>query len=230
VSTNLSDLTKAAESTPELTLEMSPALKANDFFVGTLGSGQGSRDLVKWAFEQASVGERSADVYEYQDQVDYYDNKYVIAALASIQKAGSIELANVREEILPLVTNMKKGEAVKGKVSGQSLSAIASSYNAKVDTVKSANFNSSYLPVLGSEPKVLAAAANMEPNAVSQPIVGDQGIYIVKVASKTAPTVATNMPSLRRQASGVYQGQVNRQLMQAMRKDADIEDNRSTFY
>jgi peptidyl-prolyl cis-trans isomerase D len=209
---------------------MSPALKANDFFVGTLGAGQGSRDLVKWAFEQASIGDRSTDVYEYQDQVDYFDNKYIIAALASVQKAGVIDLANVREEILPLVTNMKKGDAVKAKISGQSLSAIATSYKSKVDTVKSANFNSSYLPVLGSEPKVLAAAANMEPNSVSQPIVGTNGIYIVKVSNRTIPTVATDMPSLRRQASGVYSGQVNRQLLQAMRKEANITDNRSTFY
>ncbi|MFT5263156.1 MAG: peptidyl-prolyl cis-trans isomerase D [Polaribacter sp.] len=227
---DLAAMTKAAESTAELTMEMSPALKANDFFVGTLGAGQGSRDLVKWAFEQASIGDRSTDVYEYQDQVDYFDNKYIIAALASVQKAGVIDLANVREEILPLVTNMKKGDAVKAKISGQSLSAIATSYKSKVDTVKSANFNSSYLPVLGSEPKVLAAAANMEPNSVSQPIVGTNGIYIVKVSNRTIPTVATDMPSLRRQASGVYSGQVNRQLLQAMRKEANITDNRSTFY
>jgi len=56
---DMTAMTKAAETTPELTLEVSPALKANDFFVGTLGSGQGSRDMVKWAFEQASIGDRS---------------------------------------------------------------------------------------------------------------------------------------------------------------------------
>jgi len=139
-------------------------------------------------------------------------------------------VANVKEEILPLVTNIKKGDAVKGKVSGQSLVAIARTYNAEVDTVKSANFTSSYLPELGSEPKVIAAACNMAPNSVSQPIVGNAGIYVVKVSNKTAPTAAVNIPSLRKQASGVYQGQVNRQLMQAMRKTAKVKDNRSTFY
>ncbi|MFK7810386.1 MAG: peptidylprolyl isomerase [Saprospiraceae bacterium] len=227
---SLADMTKAAESTPELTLEMSPALKENDFFIGTLGAGQGSRDLVKWAFEEASIGDRSADVYEYQDQVDYYDNKYVIASLASIQAAGSVDLANVKDELMPIVTNLKKGEAVKAKVSGQALSSVASSYSAEVDTVKAASFNSSYLPELGSEPKVIAAAYTLDANKVSEPIVGSNGVYIVKVSNKTAPTVAANIPALRRQASGIYQGQVNRRLLQAMRKSADIDDNRSNFY
>lgn len=227
---DLSSMTKAAQTNSKLTLEMSPALKANDFSIGVLGTGQGSRDLVKWAFENASIGDRSTDVYEYQDPVDFYDNKYVVAGLASIQKAGSVDLANVREELLPVVTNLKKGEAVKGKVSGQALSAIASSYNAVVDTITGASFGSSYLPELGAEPKVIAAACNLEANGTSQPIVGTNGIYVVKMTNKTAPSAATNIPSLRRQASGVYQGQVNRQLLQAMRKTADVDDNRSTFY
>jgi peptidyl-prolyl cis-trans isomerase D len=227
---NLAEMTKGVSENPELKLEMSPPLKANDFSVGSLGSGQASRDMVKWAFEKAKIGERSAEVYQYQDAVDFYDNKYVIAALASVQKAGSVDLANVRDEITPLVTNIKKGEALKAKVSGQALPAIAATYASVVDTVTAANFNSSYLPKLGAEPSVLATALSLDPNKVSEPIVGANGIYTIQVINKTPPTAATNIPALRKQAAGAYTGQAGNQLLQAMRKTANIKDNRSTFF
>ncbi|HHS96018.1 MAG TPA: hypothetical protein ENJ45_05455 [Phaeodactylibacter sp.] len=226
---NLDEMTKSVEANPALNLEMSPALKENDFFIPGLGGGQPSRDMVKWAFT-ASLGDRSTDVYEYQDAVDYYDNKYVVAALASIQEAGSVDLANVREEIEPLVLNLKKGDAVKNAVAGQSLPAVASKYNAVVDTINRANFNASFLPELGAEPKVVAAACSLEPNTISQPIVGVNGIYVIKVLNKTAPTAAANIPALRNQAVTSYRTQANRRLIQALRENADIQDNRSTFY
>ncbi len=228
---DLEAIKASADQNPDLTFEYSPALKRNDFIVGTLGSGLGSRDMIKWAFNgNTEVGQRSDDIYEYQDPVDFYANKYVVAGLVSIQPAGNVAVANVRDEIHPLVVNLKKGEAVKGKIGGQDLTAIAATYNTQVDTITAASFNSSYLPDLGSEPKVIAAACNLEPNSVSQPIVGTNGIYLVRVSNKTAPTTASNIPSLRKQAAGTYQAQVNRQLLQAMRKTANIKDNRSIFY
>ncbi len=225
----LADLEKAAEANPDLTLESSSALKRNDFFVGTLGGGQGSRDMIKWAFT-ASPGNVSSDVYEYQDQVEFFDNKYVIAAMKSVQKAGSVDIADVRDEIEPKVLNMKRGASIKDKVAGQSLSNIASTYGAEVDTITGATFTSAYLPEMGAEPNVVAAAYNMEASGVSEPIVGNNGIYVIRLMSKSLPTAATNLPQIRRTTSSKYQNQVTRQLMQAMKKTVEIEDNRSTFY
>ncbi len=227
----LEEMAAAAEGNPDLSVETSAGLKKNDFFVGTLGAGEGSRSMVKWAFSgNASKNLVSSEVYEYQDPAEFFDNKYVIAGLKSIQKAGNVSIADVRDEIEPIVLNQKRGEAIKGKISGQSLGAIASSYNSEVDTITGATFNSSYLPELGSEPNVLAAAYNMEANTTSQPIVGNNGIYVIQLVNKTLPTAVTNLPQVRKQASSTYQTQVGRQLIQAMKKTVKIEDSRSTFY
>lgn len=228
---SLDDMIASAEADPNLTVETSAGLKKNDFFVGTLGAGEGSRRMVKWAHSgKASIGLVSADVYEYQDPAEFFDNKYVIAALKSVQKAGSVSIADVRDEIEPIVLNQKRGEALKSKISGQSLSAIASSYNSDIDTITGATFNSTYLPELGSEPNVLAAAYNMSANTTSEPIVGNNGIYVIQLVNKTLPTAATNLPQVRKQASSTYQTQVGRQLIQAMKKTVKIKDSRSTFY
>ena len=77
---------------------------------------------------------------------------------------------------------------------------------------------------------MIAAAFNMGVNSVSQPIIGNSGVYVVSVKDKPAAGAPTNIPQLRRDASATAQTQVSSLLMQAMRKEADISDNRSQFY
>jgi len=228
----LEEMAAAAANNPDLTVETSTGLKKNDFFIGTLGGGEGSRNMVKWAFSgKSSIGVVSSEVYEYQDPAEFFDNKYVIAGLKSIQKAGNVSIADIRDEIEPIVLNQKRGAAIKDKIAGQSLASIASTYNSEVDTITGATFNSPYLAEMGgSEPNVLAAAYNMEANSTSAPIVGTNGIYVLQLVSKTQPTAVTNLPQLKKQTSSTYQTQVGRQLMQAMKKTVKIKDSRSTFY
>jgi parvulin-like peptidyl-prolyl isomerase len=77
---------------------------------------------------------------------------------------------------------------------------------------------------------VISAAFSLESGQVSQPIVGDNGVYIVKLLTKTSNSNPPNIAQLRRQTSSSTQVQVPRQLIQAMKKNASIEDNRSRFY
>ena len=222
--------TSAAEK--NLEIQLSAPLKANDYVVGTLEPGNSSREIVRWAFKGGTeVGSVAPEVYSFQDPVEYYDNKYVVATLRSIQPAGAPKLANIREEIEPQVYNLKKGEVITSKINGTDLNAIASSFEVQVDTATNVNFNTSYLVgVQKNEPKVVSAAFNLETGQVSQPIIGDNGVYVVKLINKNTLSNSPNIAQLRRQTSSAVQGQVPRQLIQAMKKNATIKDNRSNFY
>lgn len=228
---DLSSFTKSAAE-QNLDVELSLPLKANDYQVGTLEAGNSSRELVRWAFAGGTdVGDVAPDVYSFQDPVEFYDTKYVVAALRSIQPAGVPKLENIKEEIAPQVYNLKKAEVIKSKISGTDLNAIASSFESKVDTAANVNFNTSYLVgVQKNEPKVISAAFSMEVGQVSQPIVGDNGIYIVKLVNKNTTSNPANIAQMRRQTSSNVQAQVPRQLIEAMKKNAKIKDNRSKFY
>ena len=222
--------TSAAEK--NLDVQLSLPLKANDYVVGTLESGNSSREIVRWAFKGGTeVGNVAPEVYSFQDPVEYYDNKYVVAALRSIQSAGTPKMANIKEEIEPQVYNLKKGEVIKSRISGTDLNTIASSFEVGVDTATNINFNTSYLVgVQKNEPKVVSAAFNLETGQVSQPIIGDNGVYVVKLINKNTLSNSPNIAQLRKQTSSAVQGQVPRQLIQAMKKNATIKDNRSNFY
>lgn len=221
------DALKTAAEAQGLSVESSPGFKKNDHIVGALGGGQASRDIVKWAFENSpNVGEVSPEVYRYQDPTNYHYNKYVVAALKTVQAPGTPALANVRDDIMPMVMNQKKAALVKGN----NLSSIANTYNTEVDTVSGANFSSGFIAGLGNEPKVVASAYNLQNGQVSAPIAGDGGVYILQLNNKTAPTAPNNVPQLRKTNNATLSRQVQANLMPSLRKNAKIEDNRSNFY
>ncbi len=224
------DALRTAASAEGLSIESSPPYKKNDYIVGTLGGGQASRDIVKWSFENNNIGEVSPEVYRYQDPTNYHYNKYVATALKSVQGAGTPSLANIRDEIMPVVLNQKKAEMLKSKISGQNLTNVASTYGTEVDNVTGASFNSSFLAGLGNEPKVVASAFNLKQGEVSAPIAGDGGVYIVEVTNKTAAAAAANIPQLRKTATSEISRSVQANLMKSIKGNAQIEDNRSNFY
>ena len=234
---NIDDLRKNAAAQGK-TIESSPALKANDFAVGSLGPGQGSREMVRWAFgvdvnvEAPETGDVSPQVYSFQNQGEFYINRYVVAALKSVQAAGLPSLANVKDEIEPMVINRKKGEIIKQRVQGKTdIASIASTFSTQVDTASSISFASAFLPKAGaSEPKVVATAFKVDLNQTSEPIAGNSGVYIVMPTNKPAAAPAANIAQIRTSSQQSARNSARARLIQALRKNADITDNRSTFF
>ncbi len=227
---NLADFTQSAND-QGLNIETTTPLKANDYALNILGTGATSRDIIRWAYTgKTSTGDVAPEVYEYQDPVEYYTSKYVVIGLKSITEAGNPSAASIADEIRPLVLNQKKAEVIKSRITSQNLSAIASSFSTKVDTAATVTFNSSFIPNMGNEPEVIATAFNQEPNSVSDPIIGNTGVYIVKLNSKSAVTGPSNIPTLRKQSTQSTQSQIAGSLLQSMKKNAEIKDLRSKFY
>ncbi len=223
------DEMKASAKNMNLVVKSSAPLKKNDFIVGELGSSQSSRDIVKWAF-QNSVGAVSPSVYSFEDPVNYYTNKYVVAALRSIQPAGLPSVANIKEELMPLVMNLKKGEILKGKITSKDLNSIATTYGTQVDSANDIKFSSSFVPGMGTEPKVIAKALTLAKNSVSNPIVGENGVYIVNVTSSQNSNGASNVGALRKVFNSKYTANIKSQLIKSIKDNAEISDNRSTYY
>ena len=227
---SIADLQKIA-SDNGLTVESSPLVKANDYIVGTLGSGQASREMIRWAFNaDTDAGNVSPEVYTYQDAVNFYNNKYVIAALQTIQPEGMPSVTNIRDQIEPLVMNQKRAASIKGAVQGKDLNAVAGQYGATVETAENVNFNSAFVPGLGNEPKVIASAFNLNVNDVSAPIAGDNGVFVVQMTNKPAVGEPSNIAQLRKTSNTQSQSRISAQLIPSMRKNADVEDNRGNFY
>ncbi len=227
----LEELEAAVDEAPDLTLETATALRENDFAVGDLGPGQSARSMVQWAFQKGKVGMVSPEIYSFRDEVENYTNRYVLAGLKAIQKPGLPDLAFIRPEIEPLVINRKKGEKIAAQLQGaQSLQAAAAQYSAEIDTLTGLTFANNFIPSLGNEPKVLGTAFVLEPGTLSQPIVGQSGVYVLQVINKPSAAGSGNLAQVRQRMSASARSQVRTAMMQAMKEQAEITDNRAEFY
>ena len=224
-------LQTSVNNDPNLSLEYASGIGANDYAIGAvLESSQASRDIVRWAF-RSSPGEVSPELYTYEDAENQAVTKYVVAGLEEIVDPGVPTVGAIRDQIEAEVLNLRKGDLLTEQVRGKSLSAIASQYNVTIDTLSNITFNQGFIANLGSEPKVISQAFGMEAGSTSQPIVGNSGVFMIQlISAPVAPNFDPNIPQLQRQVSGVTKSLISTQLIQSLKKEVDIEDNRSRFY
>ncbi|MEO1257201.1 MAG: peptidylprolyl isomerase [Bacteroidota bacterium] len=230
------DQMRAAAAEKGYTVSTSPALKANDFSLLGLGTGQGAREMIKWAFgtsqniEPADVGQVSPQIYSFQNPGEYHVSKYAVTALQSIRPAGIPSYQNVKPDMEADVINRKKAELIKSQLSGMTdLQSIAAKYSTKVDTATNVAYAAATIPGAGSEPKVVAEAFKTDLNQPSAAVAGNTGVYVVLPTNKPAPAPA-NASFTRQTAQISDRGQVGVKLMPSLRKNADITDNRSRFF
>ena len=228
---NTQQLTESAMATPYLELQTSAALKANDFNILSLGSGQSSRDIVRWAFNSnTNIGDVSPEIYIYEDPVNYYNNKLVVASLKAIRPAGKPSVQDMKSEIETAVRNQKKVEILQSRITSTNLNQIAGTFATETDTARAISFSSGFIPGIGQEPKVLATAFQLEQNQVSAPIGGNNGVFVVKVLNKTSTPAPGNLSVIKRSNAQQVSSQLQNSLMPALKEEASVKDYRSKFY
>ena len=213
-------------------LKESTPYKENDYFFMDFGSDPASREIIRWAYEPGvEVGDISSIIYTYTDKVNYYNSDYVVIALDRIYPEGLKSVDEARTSVELLVINKLKGEKIAEQVSGSDLAAIASQFGSKVDTISSVNFNSGFIPNLGNEPKVINAVFNGSINTVSNPIIGNSGVYVVmptliNISDQAAPNYLQQKTSSETQVVN----EAGFRFIDALRKGADMDDKRYLFY
>jgi len=227
----LDDMISVISERNDVAIDRVTNIKANDFVFADLPSGNTSRDIIRWAFNGTTdVNDMAPDVFIYTEPNLFYNSKYVLAGLKSIEPAGLRSVASAMDEIGPLVRNEKKGAIIAERLNGKGIDAAASAFGVGIESASGVTFNSRFVPTLGQEPKVIAQAFGSDVNNVSQPIVGNSGVFIVKPTNKTEAGAATNLPSFRSTEANTLRNTVGQKLIDSMRKLANVEDERFTFF
>lgn len=221
----------SALANDEVKLETAGGLKKNDYTFADLGSGQTSRDIIRWAFDsKTKVGSVSPVAYTYTDEVNYVDSKYVIVGLKSVDKPGLATVESVRSSIENLVRNAKKAEMIKARIKSSDLAAIAAEFGVEVETANEVSFGRGFIPNAGAEPKVIAAIFKQGEGSVTAPIAGNTGVYVVKTKAKRTNPASGGAMAQKMQASSSARMRINSGLMEAIRKNHKVDDNRFTFF
>jgi len=185
------------------------------------GVGQ-QRRIVQWAFEdEASVG----DIKRFD-----IPSGYVVAQLTAKNKEGLMTAENASSKVLPILTKEKKAEILKGRINSKNLQEIASNNNTIVQTANAVNLGSPTLPGAGREPEVVGSVFALEPGSVSNPIAGNNGVYVVELESKNEAPAMNSYQGIAQQETAQRRQNASQRLFEALREKAEIEDNRARFY
>ncbi len=185
------------------------------------------RQLVRWIFE-AKQGEVSK-IYQ-------LGNKYVVALVTKVREKGYKPLGDVSAEIRSEIRKQKKANQLANQLSNAAagsslLDAIAAKLGTVVKTANGVQLSSYSIQNLGAEPKLLAAAYEIDLNKISSPISGENGVYIIDVENKTKSAnqnISTEL--MKRYIEGSYKARVNYEAFQVLQDLANIKDYRGRFF
>lgn len=228
---SLDELRTSTDNNPNLFLTTTNFLSRNDFSIQGLGANSTSRDIIRWAFSRsARVGNVSPEIYGFQHPDLYFTEKYVVVALEGIEAAGLPSVSSVRSSVLPLVLNKKKGQRIAADIEGMSLEQISNQYNIAIEQANDFNLGAFFVPGLGDEPAVIGSIRNLSSGQQSNPIIGNSGVFSLRVTNKVDPPVVSVSSQARRQLSNQKRNQVGVRLMESIKEQSDIEDRRYTIY
>ena len=181
-----------------------------------------NRSIVTWAFNSdTKIGEiKRFNV----------TNGYVIVQLTRRNPKGLMSVAEASAMVTPIIIKEKKAIKIRESITSSVIQEVAKNQNL---TVKTANSISMATPTIaggGTEPKVVGVAFGTKVGETSKLIDGENGVYMVRI------TAINNAPELDNYTSFVNQlnlqeaPSVNNKVYNALKKAAEIEDNRAEFY
>jgi peptidyl-prolyl cis-trans isomerase D len=195
-------------------------IRENDFAITGLGS---NRALVRWVYQH--------DAGEVSDPTEIGGDRFVVALITAVNKAGLMSPAEARPAVETLVRNEKKAKIIiDTKFKGNTLASYASSTGAPVLRADSLAFSAPFITGIGSEPKIVGAAFNKALMAkASEPIAGTTGVFSIKIESNGAKASTQDLNTMRQSMiqnarMTSYRG------LDALKKAATIKDSRAKFY
>ncbi len=184
------------------------------------------RQIVKWAFnEDTQIG----DVSEVFD----LDGQYVVAVLTEKYEEGYPSLDEVKPRITTNVLNEVKGRylAEKMKAYNGDLDKIAKEMNGIKESVPALAFTDRNMPKFGREKMVIGYTFGMDDGKTSKPLIGNGGTFVIKLNKITHVTdLSDYTPVVKKMEENFAKRVKQDRPYQAIKKSADIEDNRISFY
>ncbi len=183
--------------------------------------------ITKWAY--------SAEINNVSNIFSQGDEKYIIAVLTEAREEGYAELERVRTEITLAVKKGKKANKLAKSLNEQlagvtDLSQFGIDNNENVGEATQVKFANTYVSGVGLEPYVVGAAMYLPVEQVSQPLVGESGVFVVSVTNRTEPTEAEDSDAVKSRLKYTIESRSNYEAYNALMDAARVKDNRLDIF
>jgi peptidyl-prolyl cis-trans isomerase D len=162
-------------------------------------------------------------------------NKFIVAYCTEVNEEGYSDLKNVESDIRYALSKDKKGDKIvtdlKAKIEGlDNIDDISSALNLNVREATSISFNSFSIPAAGVEPAIISRAVSMEEGMVSDPVKGENGVFVIAINSVIDNPAAQSEDLLKTRLSSNFQVRAIYEGFEALKDKSEIKDMRYKFY
>ena len=182
------------------------------------------RRLVQWLFEPET------NVNDYR-RFDLSSGGYVIVQLTEKKQEGLMSPGLASLSVLPILKNKKKAKIIiKENKSFNTLEELASNNGLEIQNVSALNQSTPIVAQAGFEPKVIGNAFRLDIEGVSSLFEGETGVYMIKLNSFKSAEEIENYSAFENQLTNKIRTNLDFNVVQSLKKSADISDNRSEYY
>ena len=187
-----------------------------------LGSIENPRTVIRWIYDN-EVGKVS-EPFE-------MGNQFVVAAVTSVKDKGKLPFTEVEELVREKVISEKKSDVILSKLgSFSNLEEAAQNGGKEIQASNDISFNMFSITGIGPENKVLGIAFGMPQGETSKAIVGENGVYVIRLDLIGEAPEASDLSFVQDQIKRNYGSRVDVEVFEALKESANITDSRSKFY
>ena len=193
------------------------------------GMGEPSREIFQWAFEAKENDIRLFKNYEATD------NKYVIARLARVVPENKPTVHSLREELRSKMILEKKAQMLTERIAAasagaSSLDQVATALGEQVKMSSSITFNAQFVEGIGVEPNLAGVSAGLPENAISSPVKGQYGVYLVQKTATNVATLPQDFSTSKNQMRAAQRNRFGTNLLEQIRSAAEVSDHRYKYF
>lgn len=180
------------------------------------------RDIIRWTFD--------ADREAGDTKLQALEDGYVAILLYGVSEKGMSSVEVARPKVEKILINKKKADILKAKITGNTLEEIAKNTGVEVKEANSIHLKNTVMPDAGDEPEVVGTLFGMKKDEISKAIVGKTGVFVVKLEDVITVPSLSDYSTYTKKLDKDYKSRVSRDVFEALKNSAEIEDNRAKFY
>ena len=185
---------------------------------------ENQRRLVQWLFnEDSSIGDYK--------RFDLSQGGFVIVQINDKQEKGLMPARLATLTVTPILKNQKKAEIIISENKKYTtLEDLSASNNLEIINVSALNQITPVVSQAGFEPKLVGTAFGLEIGQTSNLIEGETGVYLVKLNSLNSLEEIDSYSAFENQLTSKLRTNLDFNIVQSLKKSADVVDNRSDYY
>jgi peptidyl-prolyl cis-trans isomerase D len=205
--------------TKKLTKRLADNIEESDITIPGL---ENAKELVRWLY---SANKNDVNLFSFAD-------KHMVVKVASIKEKGFLPLEEVKDEVTTEAIQQKKAELFMSEFKAKSASSIeelAKKMNLEALSQDNLAPNAHNVQGLGHDDVLVGTAAGMKAGAMSKPIAGEVGVFVVKLNSSTPGAPIKEYKDHQKMLEQMYSYRADSEFYTALKEKANIENHTGRF-